>query len=223
MSSLSHIQFITLDDGAGTNCVDRALAVMSAFPQRQMRAVIGTMLLQNCRDLRTGHITPWAKPWGHHIWLIEQDGGYFDPSACNLAHWGREIEMALPRPLNQLTVGVIDDTKAQRRLVEQTIGGHPTSPDLPDVLYLPGLVYSSDVEERPAPHSYVTAWGRLAHENVKAGGWNLVQLEAGLERLETLMTGPPLIRSIVVPQRQSKCPRRSRNGFAQLLQQQEVS
>ena len=222
MSSLSHVQFITLTDGEGTNCVDRALAVMSAFPQRHRRAVIGTVLLQNCRDLRTGHIAPWAKPWGHHIWLIEQDGGYYDPSACNLAHWGREMEMALPRPLDQLTVGVIKETKTQRRLVEQTIGGHATSLDLPDVLYLPGLVYSSDVEERPVPHSYVTAWGLLAHESVKAGGWNLVQLEAGLERLEGLMTEPHRIRSIIVPQRQSKRPRRSRNGFGQLLQKQEA-
>jgi len=58
MAALTQLQIITATDGAGTNCHHRALAALALFPQ--LRAVIGTLLLRGCRDLRTGRPVPWA-------------------------------------------------------------------------------------------------------------------------------------------------------------------
>ena len=209
--TLSQLQIITATDGAGTNCTDRALVALELFPQ--LRAVIGSLMLQGCRDLRSGRRVSWAKPWGHHVWLIEPDGAHYDPSACNLAHWAREQEMELPRPWQQMTAGVIDSRREQARLLAQIIGGHPTASSLPQAVYLPGLVYSSDVEEAPSSHAYVTAWGRLAGESVKAGGWDAAQLSEALERVDGLMAGPPRIRSTPVPMRRQNRPRQTAQGF----------
>lgn len=209
--SLSQLQIITATDGAGTNCADRALAALAMFPQ--LRAVIGSLLLQGCRDLRTGRPVSWAKPWGHHIWLIEPDGDHFDPSAGNLAHWAHVQEMELPRPWQQLSAGVMESRREQARIVGQITGGYATSEALPDVIYLPGLIYSTDVEECPMPPAYVTAWGRLASESVKAGGWDGAQLLEALGRVAELMAGPPCIRS--TPITMHRTPRgRSGRGFA---------
>lgn len=207
MNHLSQLQIITATDGAGTNCHHRAQAALAVFPQ--LRAVIGSLMIRGCRDLRTGRTVPWAKPWGHHVWLIEPDGGYYDPSAPNLEIWAEVQEIELPRPWEQLRAGVIESRREQSRLVAQIIGGHPTGGDLPEALYLPGLIYSSDVEEMPQSPAYVTAWGRLASESVKAGGWDAAQLEEALERVDGLMAEPPNIRSTPVPMN------RSGRGFAQ--------
>lgn len=209
--SLSQLQIITATDGAGTNCKDRALAALALFPQ--LRAVIGTLQIRSCRDLRTGLTVPWAKPWGHHIWLIEPDGNYYDPSASNLAIWAEVQEMELPRPWEQLRAGVLESRRDQKRLVEQIIGGHPTDADLPEALYLPGLVYASSVEEMPSSPAYVTAWGRLASESLKTGGWDAAQLEAALARVDGLMAGPPKISRVDMPRHRR--PRRAAKGFAQ--------
>jgi len=210
--SLSQMEIITTTDGDGQNCQDRALAAMHLYPQ--LRAVIGSLLLQGCRDLRTGRRVDWAKPWGHHIWLIEPDGDCYDPSACNLAHWARVQEMELPRPWQQLTAGVIDSQREQARIVGQITGGHPTASSLPDAVYLPGLIYSTNTEEMPAGPAYVTAWGRLAIESVKAGGWDAAQLNDAMGRVDGLMAGPPRIRSTKVPMNHGRRPRRSGRGFA---------
>jgi len=143
----------------------------------------------------------WAKPWGHHVWLIEPDGEHYDPSACNLADWARVQEMELPRPWQQMTAGVIDYGREQARLIGQITGGYATPATMPDAVYLPGLVYSSNLEECPSSPAYVTAWGRLASESVKAGGWDAAQLSEALERVDGLMAGPPQIRSAEVPMR----------------------
>lgn len=206
MNRLSQLQIITATDGAGTNCHHRAQAALAVFPQ--LRAVIGSLMIRGCRDLRTGRTVPWAKPWGHHVWLIEPDGGYYDPSAPNLEIWAEVQEIELPRPWEQLRAGVIESRREQGRLVAQIIGGHPTGADLPEALYLPGLIYSSDVEELPSSPAYVTAWGRLASESVKAGGWDAAQLKEALERVDGLMAEPPSIRSTPVPMN------RSGRGFA---------
>lgn len=195
--TLTQLQITTATDGAGTNCHHRALAALSLFPQ--LRAVIGTLMLRGCRDLRTGRTIPWAKPWGHHVWLIEPDGEHYDPSACNLQHWARVQEMELPRPWEQMTAAVIVPHREQARLVGQIIGGHRTAATLPDAVYLPGLVYSSNIEELPTSPSYVTAWGRLASESVKAGGWDAAQLREALDRVDGLMAGPPRIKATAVP------------------------
>jgi len=210
--SLSQLQIITATDGAGTNCHHRALAALALFPQH--RAVIGSLVLQGCRDLRTGRPVPWAKPWGHHVWLIEPDGDYYDPSAENLAHWARVQEIELPRPWEQITATVIESHLEQARLIGQITGGHPTAATLPDAVYLPGLVYSTDVEEIPTSMAYVTAWGRLALESVKAGGWDAAQLEEALVRVDGLMAGPPRIRRTAIPHHRPT-GRRSAQGFAQ--------
>lgn len=193
----SQLQIITSTDGAGTNCHHRALAGLALYPQ--LRAVIGSLFLRGCRDRRTGGTVPWAKPWGHHIWLIEPDGDYYDPSAANLAIWAEVQEMELPRQWEQLRAGVLESRREQKRLVEQIIGGHPTATDLPEVIYMPGLVFSSNVEEMPASPAYVTAWGRLASESVKAGGWDAAQLEDALARVDDLMAGPPKTNRFDVP------------------------
>ena len=211
--ALSQLQIITATDGAGTNCHHRALAALALFPQ--LRAVIGTLMIRGCRDLRTGRTVSWAKPWGHHVWLIEPDGGYYDPSAENLAHWARVQEIELPRPWQQLRAGVLESRREQQRIIGQIIGGHPTAADLPEALYLPGLIYSSTVEELPPTPSYVTAWGRLATESVKAGGWDASQLEEALGRVDALMSGPPQIKGVEVPRHRPTRPRRSAQGFAQ--------
>lgn len=204
---LSQLQITTATDGAGTNCHERALAALEVFPA--LKAVIGSLLLQGCRDQRDGRPIGWVKPWGHHIWLIEPNGDHYDPSAPNLEHWAQLEEMSLPRPWQQLSVGVIEAQREQARIVGQIIGGYPTGANLPDAIYLPGLVYSSNLEERPASPSYVTAWGRLASESVRAGGWSSAQLRDALTRVEELMAGPPRIRSAEVPMR------RAGRGFAQ--------
>ena len=214
--ALSQLQIITATDGAGTNCHHRALAALALFPQ--LRAVIGTLMIRGCRDLRTGRAVSWAKPWGHHVWLIEPDGDHYDPSASNLAHWARVQEIELPRPWEQLRAGVLESRTEQARMLRQIIGGHPTATDLPEALYLPGLIYSSDVEELPTTPAYVTAWGRLATESVKAGGWDASQLEEALGRVDSLMAGPPKIRSTEVPLHRAKQPKRSAHGFAQEVQ-----
>ena len=210
---LSQLHIITVSDGEGTNCLDRALAAMAFLPHH--RAVIGSLVIQRCRCLRADRIAAWSKPWGHHIWLIEPDGEHYDPSASNLAHWARTQEMELPKPLEQLSVGVIESKGEQGRLVGQITTGASTPATLPDVIYLPGLVYSTDTEEMPSSPAYVTAWGRLAHESVSAGGWDAAQLEEGISRVEELMAGPPRIRSTAVQLRQSKRPQRSGRGFGQ--------
>ena len=212
MNRLSQLQIITATDGAGTNCHHRAQAALSVFPQ--LRAVIGSLMIRGCRDLRTGRTVPWAKPWGHHVWLIEPDGGYYDPSAPNLEIWAEVQEIELPRPWEQLRAGVIESRREQSRIVAQIIGGHPTGADLPEALYLPGLIYSSDVEELPQSPAYVTAWGRLASESVKAGGWDAAQLEEALERVDGLMAGPPQIKGFEVPRHRAKRPPCSAHGFA---------
>jgi hypothetical protein len=173
-----------------------------------MRAVIGSLMVRGGRCLRTGRRVAWSKPWGHHIWLIEKDGEHYDPSACNLAHWARVQEMELPRPWQQLTAGVVESPRWQGRIVAQILGGHPTPEELPEVVYMPGLVYSSEMEEMPSSPAYVTAWGRLASESVKAGGWDAAQLEEALGRVDGLMVEPPNIRSTPVPMN------RSGRGFA---------
>lgn len=213
MDALSQLQIITATDGAGTNCHHRAEAGLALFPQ--LRAVIGTLHLQGCRDLRTGQPIGWAKPWGHHVWLIEPDGDYYDPSAPNLAIWAEAQEIELPRPWEQLRAGVIESSREQARIIGQIIGGHPTGTDLPEAIYLPGLVYSSNVEELPASPAYVTAWGRLASESVKAGGWDAAQLSEALGRVDALMAEPPRIRSTEVPMRLCCSTRRAGQGFAQ--------
>jgi hypothetical protein len=207
--TLSQLQIISATDGAGTNCQDRTLCALSIC--HTARAVIGTLIVRDCRDLRNGRPIPWAKPWGHHIWLIEQDGVQYDPSAGNLAHWAREQEVQLPRPWQQITAGVVDSQREQARIVAQTIGGHPTAASLPEAVYLPGLVYSSGVEEHPQSPAYVTAWGRLAAESAKAGGWDAAQLSEALGRVDSLMAEPPQIRSTPVPMK------RSGRGFAREL------
>jgi len=211
MAALTQLQITTATDGAGTNCHHRALVALALFPQ--LRAVIGTLLLRGCRDLRTGHPVPWAKPWGHHVWLIEPDGGYYDPSAPNLAIWAEVQEIELPRPWEQLRAGVLESRREQARIIGQIIGGHPTAADLPEALYLPGLIYSSEVEELPTTPAYVTAWGRLASESVRAGGWDAAQLEAALVRVDGLMAGPPQIKGFEVP-RHRPAARRFAQGFA---------
>ena len=209
--TLSQLQIITATDGAGTNCHHRALAALELFPQ--LRAVIGSLMVRGGRCLRTGRAVAWAKPWGHHVWLIEPDGAHYDPSACNLAHWAREQEMELPRPWQQMTAGVVESPRWQARIVAQILGGHPTPEELPEALYMPGLVYSSDIEEMPASHAYVTAWGRLAGESVKAGGWDAAQLSEALERVDGLMAEPPRIRRTPVPMRRHNRPRPTAQGF----------
>lgn len=211
MAGLTQVQLITATDGAGTNCQDRALAGLAVFPQ--LRAVIGTLQLQGCHDLRTGAPVPWCKPWGHHIWLIEPDGDYYDPSAPNLEIWAEVQEMGLPRPWQELRAGVLDSNREQARLVQQILGGLPTGDGLPDAVYLPGLVYSSGLEELPTSPAYVTAWGRLASESVKAGGWDFEQLQQALERVDGLMAGPPQITGCVVPRHRAKRPPCSGRGF----------
>jgi hypothetical protein len=211
MAALSQLQIITATDGAGTNCHHRAQAALALFPQ--LRAVIGSLMLRECRDLRTGQPIGWAKPWGHHIWLIEPDGGYYDPSAPNLAIWAEVQEIELPRPWEQMRAGVIESRREQARIIGQIIGGHPTGAELPEALYLPGLVFSSNVEEMPSSPAYVTAWGRLASESVKAGGWDAAQLSAALDRVDALMAEPPRIRATEVPMRRAERPRRSGRGF----------
>lgn len=209
MSTATDLQIITPTDGEGTNCHHRALAALSVFPE--LRAVIGSLLIQGCRDLRTGQLVGWAKPWGHHVWLVEPDGTLYDPSISNLAHWERVQEMALPRPWDELPPCVITDPQQQAHLVGRITAGRPTPP-MPELVYLPGLVYSSNVEEQPSSPAYVTAWGRLAQESVKAGGWDASQLEGALARVEGLMAGPPKIRSTKVARH---ARRRSAQGFGQ--------
>jgi len=211
--ALPQLQIITTTDGAGTNCTDRALAALHLYPHH--RAVIGSLLLQGCRDLRTGHPVAWAKPWGHHVWLIEPDGGHYDPSGCNLAHWAELQEMALPRPWEQLTPGVLESPREQARIMAQIMGGHPTAPTLPEALYLPGLVYSSDVEELAQSPAYVAAWGQLAIESVRAGGWDAAQLMEALGRVDQLLAAPPRIKRTAVPIAKASRPHRSGRGFAQ--------
>lgn len=212
MAALSQLQIITATDGAGTNCHHRAQAALAVFPQ--LRAVIGTLQLQGCRDLRNGCPVSWVKPWGHHIWLIEPDGNYYDPSAPNLAHWAQVQEMELPRPWEQLRCGVLESRQEQTRIVRQILGGHPTGADLPEALYLPGLIYSSNIEEAPTTPAYVTAWGCLASESVKAGGWDAAGLDAGLARVDGLMKGPPQIKGFDVPHHRAKRPPCPAHGFA---------
>ena len=212
---LSQVQIITPTDGAGTNCHHRALAALYAHPQ--LRAVIGSLFLQGCRDRRTGQPVGWVKPWGHHIWLIEPDGNYYDPSASNLEIWAEVQQIELPRSYEQMGMraGVLESRREQQRIVEQIIGGHPTAADLPETLYMPGLVFSSNVEEMPASPAYVTAWGRLASESVKAGGWDAAQLEDALARVDGLMAGPPQVNRFDMPRHRHRRPRRSAKGFAQ--------
>lgn len=210
---LSQVQIITPTDGAGTNCHHRALAALSLNPQ--LRAVIGSLLLRGCRDRRTGQPVAWVKPWGHHIWLSGPDGNHYDPSASNLEIWAEVQEMELPRPWEEMEMraGIVPSRRDQKRIVEQIIVGHPTDADLPEALYLPGLVYSSNLEEKPSSPAYVTAWGRLASESVKAGGWDAAQLEDALARVDGLMAGPPKISRFDMPRHRR--PRRAAKGFAQ--------
>jgi hypothetical protein len=208
--TLSQLQIITATDGAGTNCQDRAQSALALFPQ--LRAVIGSLLIRGCRDQRTGQPIPWAKPWGHHIWLIEPDGASYDPSACNLKHWAQGQEVELPRPWREMTAGVLESSREQARIVQQILAGFPVPGALPDAIYLPGLVYSSNLEELPTRPAYVSAWGRLARESVASGGWDAQQLEEALSRVPALMAAPSQIASIPLHrQRQSGRGR----GFAQ--------
>ena len=209
----SHLHIITATDGTGTNCQDRALAALAICDRA--RAVIGSLLLRGCRDLRTGRRIPWAKPWGHHIWLMERDGNFYDPSTANLSYWARAQEMELPKPWQQLIAGVIVSQREQARLVQQITGGHPTADTLPDAIYLPGVVYASDVEELPTSPAYVTAWGRLASESFKAGGWDAHQLETSLARVDELMAGPLELKAFKVSRHRSSSARRAAQGFAQ--------
>ncbi len=207
---LSQLRIITATDGAGTNCHDRALVALRLFPQ--LRAVIGTLLLQGGCCLRTGDPIPWAKPWGHHVWLIEPDGDYYyDPSAGNLEHWARTQEVRLPRPWQELTAGMIELGREQRELLTSLLRGDLPQ-GLPDAIYLPGVVYSSSIEELPQSPHYVHAWGRLAFESVRAGGWDAAQLEEALGRVDSLMAEPPSLRLSEVPPRPSGRKGRGR-GF----------
>lgn len=201
MVALSQLQIITATDGAGNNCCDRARVALALSPK--LRAVIGTLHLQGCRDLRNGGLMSWAKPWGHHIWLIEPDGTCYDPSRQNLAHWARVQEVELPRPWEQLRCGVIEGKQEQTRFIGHILNDQSTRSDWPEAIYLPGLVYSSDGEEEPAAPAYVMAWGCLAAESIKAGGWDAAQLDAGLARVGGLMKGPMRLKGIDVPLRRA--------------------
>lgn len=208
----SKLQIITATDGEGTNCHHRALCALNICPDA--RAVIGTLMIQGCRDLRTGECVPWAKPWGHHIWLIERDGSHYDPSISNLSHWCRVQEMELPRPWDQLTVGVIGSHQGQKRILAHLLRHNSGTEGLPDAIYLPGLVFSSNKEENQFSYGYVTAWGQLALESVRAGGWDAAQLEEALSRVDGLMHGPPRIKSTAIPIcRAAGRPPRSGKGF----------
>ena len=196
-----HLQIVTPTDGRGQNCADRALAALMRLPDH--RAVIGSLLLRGCRCLRTGCTLEWVKPWHHHIWLIEPDGAYYDPSACNLEHWARIEEVGLPRPWQEMTPGVLESPQQQMQLVKQASSGRPSEDHLPDALYLPGLVYRSDVEEKPPSHAYVSAWGKLARQSVQAGGWDLAQLQLALGQVDDLLKQPSRTGKITRPQRQA--------------------
>ena len=71
MVALSQLQIITATDEAGNNCCDRARVALALSPK--LRAVIGTLHLQGCRDLRNGGLMSWAKPWGHRKFNLEKE------------------------------------------------------------------------------------------------------------------------------------------------------
>jgi hypothetical protein len=196
----------------GRDCASRAQALLTIRPS--YRALIGTVLLQGAHDLRSGQPATWAKPWDHHIWLVDPDGGLIDPSRDNLLSWAEQVDIALPCPPDEMRVEVLNTHQQHRALLSAYVSISSGPPA--DLFYLPGLVFSSSVEEMPASPEYVSAWGKLAGECQKAGGWDLHQLEEGLGRVDALLAAPPNLRRLDVNragQPNRKAGRTAARGF----------
>lgn len=192
---LDRVNLVTGSDGSGRNCADRALAALSLCPDA--RAVIGSVILRGGRCLRTGERMHSCKPWGHHIWLIRGGRGFHDPSISNLATWAERQQIELPRPMEQMTAQVMLSRRAQAGILEALTAPRPR-PLPADLIYLPGLVFTLSWEEVSFTDNYIHAWGKLARESVRAGGWSAEQLGAALARVDALMAEEPTIRSTEV-------------------------
>lgn len=209
----SHLLRLTVTgDGSGKNCAERALAALALAPAA--RAVIGTVLVFGARCAVSGEGLRVCKPWGHHIWLAEGDQGFHDPSLQNLPVWAEQERVLLPRSLEGLAAVIVADPAAQAEVIRGAyLGAGFLCPPGFDLIYLPGLVFSSDLEELPSPPEYVHAWGRLASECRRDGGWSAAQLEEGLARVDGLLREAPNLRTSPIHPNRPKVPRRGGHGF----------
>lgn len=190
---LTGLEITTASDGTGQNCLDRALAALTICPDA--RAVIGSLILRGGRCLRSGAALHSCKPWGHHVWLVQGERGFQDPSIRNLERWAQVQEIELPGPLAALSACSVLRPAAQIQIVQAVIQAQPLPADL---IYLPGLIFSTDLEELPTPPAYIHAWGKVAKQSIAAGGFDLAELIAADERVGQYMAEPPAVRSTPV-------------------------
>jgi hypothetical protein len=174
------------------DCVSRAIATMFVRPNH--RAWIGTVLLHGVHDLRTGERDRLIKPWDHHVWLVGPDGAVLDPGRGTLAEWAPQADIVLPCSPEGMRIEVIHDEPGQKAVVGHYGRRSPSPNDRAEISYLPGVVFSSPVDEFPAPAPYIHTWGTLAAECRVAGGWSAQQLEAELDRMSELMKEVPKLK-----------------------------
>ena len=127
--------------------------------------------------------------------------------------------MGLPRPWQEMTVAIIEDSERQALLVGAALRGERPPANAPDCFYLPGLIYGTTDEEadsgREAVQSSVHAWGRLACECRRAGGWDFAQLQEALGRVDALMAETPNLRTTAANAAAAGARQRAAKGFGQ--------
>lgn len=178
IQSLEGIHLTVAGDGSGQNCIDRADVALQLCPNA--RAVIGSLILRGGRCRQTGQRMHSCKPWHHHAWLIEGERGHHDPSLQNLELWAELVDVELPGPVSTLRGCTVSSRQAQARILKAIDKADPLPADL---IYLPGLVFTTDYEEQPPDPIYVHAWGRVADESVRSGGFTSDELQVACLRL----------------------------------------
>lgn len=189
IAGLAGVHLTVAGDGSGQNCIDRAAAALQFCPSA--RAVIGSLILRGGRCLRTGRLIHSCKPWHHHAWLIKGQQGHHDPSLQNLELWAEVEAMELPDSIARLSRCTVSSRRAQAQILRAIAKAEPLPADLN---YLPGLVFSSDLEESPPSPAYVHAWGRVASDSIRAGGFDRAQLLEACARVPAYMAESPRLR-----------------------------
>lgn len=189
IKALEGIRLSLAGDGSGRNCIDRAAAALQLCPHA--RVVIGSLILRGGRCQRTGRRMHSCKPWHHHAWLIEGDRGHHDPSLQNLELWADVEAVQLPGPVSRLSGCTVSSRLAQGQILQAIVKAEPLPADL---IYLPGLVFGTDLEEAPPDPAYVHAWGRVASQSVRSGGFTHAQLLEACALVPTYMVEAPRLR-----------------------------
>ena len=156
----------------GRDCLEQALGLMHFLPLDH-RLILGCILL-NTHDDRDGGALSWQRPWLHHTWVAAPDGTILDPALiANVEWWCEHGDSSLLRPLDQLEAVVIGDKAEAAAAITDHIANNKPHPAGADVIYLPGVVFTSSFDRDCTEITSEKAefWAGLAQLNAKQGGW----------------------------------------------------